>query len=339
MNYIKEINAFYIKMETEALSTGAVALWHALLHINNRAGWIKRFTVAAAVLCYKTGLSESGFRRARQELREKRLISFESRGTKAPVYEMISCVREEVGDGGYVVVEDHSGNKANMSNQRVVSKEVGCAGKVKVDAGRRESEDVVQEVGGNVNRAVTTVMVEDVAEDVNEDVTEVVNEVAAEVVGTLYKQNNTKQNINKTTTTSSNSRVIFFRSIEFYTEHFKTPSKYVHQQIMKWIEVMGDELVVQALQRTVENGKEWPYTVGILKRWHSQQLLTVEDILQSEQAFRSSRQVPVTARNMSNYGEYRSSYKSTYQAPNVVPDWFRELKEKERRQERERVCR
>lgn len=47
MNYIKEINAFYDCLERHLLSASAVTLWHALMHINNKAMWIESFTVAA----------------------------------------------------------------------------------------------------------------------------------------------------------------------------------------------------------------------------------------------------------------------------------------------------
>src|SRR5690625_7205312 len=94
MNYIKEINAFYMKIETYPLTASANVLWYTLLHINNRAGWIKEFTVAAVVICVKSGLPESTFKRARNELRDKGYITYRSRGTQAPVYRMISLVGE-----------------------------------------------------------------------------------------------------------------------------------------------------------------------------------------------------------------------------------------------------
>lgn len=47
MNYIREINAFYDRMEQEPLSGSAVSLWHTLLHINNKAHqeWSSRWQV------------------------------------------------------------------------------------------------------------------------------------------------------------------------------------------------------------------------------------------------------------------------------------------------------
>lgn len=90
MNYIKEINQFYVRIETNPLTAGAGILWHALMHVNNRANWVNEFTVASSVLCAKSGLSYSAFKRARQELKEKDYILVTSRGNQAPLYKMIS---------------------------------------------------------------------------------------------------------------------------------------------------------------------------------------------------------------------------------------------------------
>src|SRR5690625_4018750 len=97
MNYIQEINAFYARVETKPLSGSAVCLWQTLMHVNNRAHWVDEFTVAASVLCGKSGLASSTFKRARTELKEKGYIQVTSRGTKAPIYQVVSLC-EGVGE-------------------------------------------------------------------------------------------------------------------------------------------------------------------------------------------------------------------------------------------------
>jgi len=95
MNYIKEINAFYQRQETNPLSSHAANLWHTLMHVNNRAGWKKTFTVAVSVLCSKGNLSNSTFKRARIELHDKGYIHYKSRrGNQAAIYEITSLVEE-----------------------------------------------------------------------------------------------------------------------------------------------------------------------------------------------------------------------------------------------------
>lgn len=91
MNYIKELNAFYDWLELNELSPSAINLWYALMHINNKAGWIETFTVAESVLCVKTGLTERTLRKVRNELKQKGRIDFISRkGGRTPIYNIIS---------------------------------------------------------------------------------------------------------------------------------------------------------------------------------------------------------------------------------------------------------
>lgn len=90
MNYIKEMNAFYDWLETRPLSTSAIVLWHALMHINNKTGWTDNFAVAVSVLCVKTGLSERSVFNARNELETKGYIRYQSRkGSKSAIYQLI----------------------------------------------------------------------------------------------------------------------------------------------------------------------------------------------------------------------------------------------------------
>lgn len=90
MNYIKELNAFYDWLETNSLSTSAIVLWHALMHINNKAGWAEEFGVATSVLCVKTGLSDRTIRNARNELKQKGRIDWKSRkGNRSAIYKII----------------------------------------------------------------------------------------------------------------------------------------------------------------------------------------------------------------------------------------------------------
>src|SRR5690625_2872890 len=109
MNYIKEINAFYQRQETNPLSSHAANLWHTLMHVNNRAGWKRTFTVAVSVLCSKGNLSNSTFKRARTELHDKGYIHYESRrGNQAAIYQIISLVEPAINksDDGNVVQMD-----------------------------------------------------------------------------------------------------------------------------------------------------------------------------------------------------------------------------------------
>lgn len=109
MNYIKLINSFYDRLETNALSTSAIALWHALVHINNKAGWRSEFTVAVSVLRIKSGLSEKSVSNARNELTQKGYIDFKSRkGNQSAIYQLI--------DLSVTVTDKVAGNVSDSSS-------------------------------------------------------------------------------------------------------------------------------------------------------------------------------------------------------------------------------
>src|SRR5690606_10112168 len=92
MNYIAEIKAFYDLVQVKQLSTGQVALWHALMVINNKCAWIEWFTVPNLTLELYTGLSRSGVYKARNALKQLGIIDFKPNGTKATSYKLVSLL-------------------------------------------------------------------------------------------------------------------------------------------------------------------------------------------------------------------------------------------------------
>lgn len=90
MNYIAEIKAFYDIAQVKQLSTGQIALWHSLMYINNKCAWIEWFSVSNIMLEINTGLTRDGIAKARNILKQKGFIDFQSNGTKATSYKLIS---------------------------------------------------------------------------------------------------------------------------------------------------------------------------------------------------------------------------------------------------------
>ena len=86
MNYIALINSFWDSATTNPLSTGQVSLYFALLHVCNRSNWTEWFQAPNQVLSVLTGMSRSGILKARNELKQRGLIDFRERGTKATIY-------------------------------------------------------------------------------------------------------------------------------------------------------------------------------------------------------------------------------------------------------------
>ena len=89
MNYLIELKAFHDSILMNGLSTGQIALWYALMYINNKCNWTEWFSVSNQVLSIQTGLSRSGILKARNELKQKGYIDFKARGTEATLYKLI----------------------------------------------------------------------------------------------------------------------------------------------------------------------------------------------------------------------------------------------------------
>lgn len=97
MNYIAQINAFWDSATTNPLSTGQVSLYFALLHVCNRSNWTEWFAAPNQVLSVLTGLSRSGILKARNELKQRGLIDFQERATKATRYKITMANSTQVG--------------------------------------------------------------------------------------------------------------------------------------------------------------------------------------------------------------------------------------------------
>nr|DAH38456.1 MAG TPA: helix-turn-helix domain protein [Caudoviricetes sp.] len=90
MNYIAEIKAFMDLVQVKSMSTGQIALWYALMYINNKCAWTEWFTVPNITLEINTGLSRQGITKCRNALKQCGIIDFTSNGTKAASYKLIT---------------------------------------------------------------------------------------------------------------------------------------------------------------------------------------------------------------------------------------------------------
>lgn len=117
MNYIREINAFYDWLETNSLSTSGIALWHALMSIDNKAGWTAEFAVAVSVLCVKTGLASRTIAEARNELKQKNRIDWRSRrGNQSALYRIIPLCAYDADSGADNSAHKRHGNNLSASH-------------------------------------------------------------------------------------------------------------------------------------------------------------------------------------------------------------------------------
>ena len=91
IRYIDELNAFDAWLETNEISTAAVALWYALMQIANKTGWKRTFNATNGILSVKTGgLSVPALHRARAALQSAGRVTFRTRkGKQATEYTII----------------------------------------------------------------------------------------------------------------------------------------------------------------------------------------------------------------------------------------------------------
>lgn len=132
-----EIKAFYDLVQVKQLSTGQIALWHALMHINNKCAWIEWFTVPNLTLELHTGLSRSGIYKARNILKQYGVIDFKSNGTRATSYKLISLLYSKQSGNQ---LNDTLLNSNQDSNQR--GKQVG----------KQDSNQDGKQVGNTLNK-------------------------------------------------------------------------------------------------------------------------------------------------------------------------------------------
>lgn len=116
MNYITLINSFWDSATTNPLSTGQVSLYFALLHVCNRSNWTEWFQAPNQVLSVLTGLSKSGILKARNELKQRGLVDFKERGTKATIYKL-STISTTMSNSTRDSVQDSTRNGVQNSNQ------------------------------------------------------------------------------------------------------------------------------------------------------------------------------------------------------------------------------
>ena len=135
MNYLTIINAFWDWATTNPLSTGQVSLYFALLHVCNKSNWTEWFQAPNQVLSVLTGLSRSGILKARNELKQKGLIDFKERGTKATLYKLIIANSKQKSTQDSTQAERTIANSTQDSKQEStkVGKQVGVQNSTPLD--------------------------------------------------------------------------------------------------------------------------------------------------------------------------------------------------------------
>ncbi|MCF3942604.1 DnaD domain-containing protein [Oceanobacillus alkalisoli] len=316
MNYIKEINAFYDHQEREPLSGSAVALWYALMHMNNKTRWKNTFTSPGSVLQNKAGLSASSFKRARTELVDAGYIEVASQGrNKAPIYKMRSLVVEVVEEDGQV--------PDRTTEPRL--EENGQSGQSSAYLpNQNENHSLLQPMNHSSDQHQNLHVDHSPDHHPNQAPTPLIKQ---------YKNNtNTKENHDDAA--AAGVRTFIFNhekkeqdrgapdALKFYQENFGVVSPFVAESLMDWIRSLGEELVMEAMKRALErNVLSWAYVRSILKAWEGKGIRTVAGAKAELVGFQRER-----GRKYGGGGGY-------FGGEDIVPDWYDEEKERQRLRE------
>ena len=77
------------------ISRDFIALWYALMAVNNKTGWISDFTVSLAALELKTGMNKTEICKARARLESEHRIKWAKRGgTSCTVYTLLAFEKQ-----------------------------------------------------------------------------------------------------------------------------------------------------------------------------------------------------------------------------------------------------
>ena len=102
------------------------------------------------------------------------------------------------------------------------------------------------------------------------------------------------------------SRSSYQSIFDFYQQNFGMLNPFISQQIQHWIDDMGEELVLEAMELTLKQQKAWKYAEGILKAWANRNVRTVADVRVLEAEFKNKR-------GFKQSGRVRKE---------MVPDWL-----------------
>ena len=301
MNYIKQILAFQDLVEIKGLSAGQIALWHALINVNNKCGWIEWFSVASSKLQIGTGLSESGIRKARDALKQLGIIDFQFQGTHATKYHLTDLTQfEDLARNDQQSTGDSTGVSAHIVTEsaRVESGTPNSAG-VSAVVGTEDS------TGVGAHMVTESARVESGTPNSTGVSTGVSAGVGAGVSAALYKQNKTKRNsnINIITPPAKNDDAVALENLsQFYQENIGPLSPVMYENLQDSLQdfteqgtksAEAEEIIKLAISKSVENNKRsWGYIHAILKDWLDHRIYTLASVKTYQRDWRHKKDRP-----------------------------------------------
>lgn len=245
MNYLKQVLALNQLQLRDPLSKGQYMLFQALLNVNNDCGWIEWFEVASIRLELFSQMSREGVQKARKELIERGLIEFKSNGTRAGSYRLKKLYEDST----------QTSTQVSTQNSTQTNSEIEPL-----------STPLPTQLEKNTQMST-------------QDSTQSGTQGSTQDSTPLNKLNKTKLNKSKVNSCSSYTEMSTEKSadnddnkttenvFEFYQKNFGILSSFVQEDILYWIRDIGDELVLEAFKRALEQNKEYGYAKKIMQSW------------------------------------------------------------------------
>ncbi|PEJ46940.1 DNA replication protein DnaD [Bacillus sp. AFS002410] len=97
------------------------------------------------------------------------------------------------------------------------------------------------------------------------------------------EQNNKKNEIELSSDTVNNP-------IHFYENNFGVLNPFIAEDIIKWCEDAGDELVTESMKRALSQNKQWAYAVKILVTWKQRNINSMDAVLADDISFKKRKE-------------------------------------------------
>ena len=249
MNYLKQVLALNQLQLRDPLSKGQYMLFHALLNVNNDCGWVDWFEVASIRLELFSQMSREGVQKARKELIERGLIEFKSNGTRAGSYRLKKLYEDSTQTSTQVSTQD-STQRSTQTNTEIEPLSTPLPTQLEKNTQMSTQGSTQSSTQGSTQDSTPLNKLNKTKQNKSK-----VNS------GSSYTEQNTKKSAdNDDDKTTEN---VF----EFYQKNFGILSSFVQEDILYWIRDIGDELVLEALKRALEQNKEYGYAKKIMQSW------------------------------------------------------------------------
>jgi len=103
----------------------------------------------------------------------------------------------------------------------------------------------------------------------------------------------------------------FYKSFQFFESNIAKLGSYVGKQMLHFVDKLGDDVVVEALKKAMENNvRTWNYIAAILRNWDNNNVRSVADVKELDAKFRKSKEQSKYNSNLVNKIQQRGYFEN-----------------------------